>query len=713
MAAEFSRSWPVDRSESAAPSRAPPIDSILAEFSSRWERGEAPSIEEYLALLGPAPTSDAAVLIYHAYCLAEATGLNPEPADFLRRFPAQVLSLEVLFGLHDAFDPSQRPSRGESAGLPEVGDEIGPYRLLRDLGKGGLARVFLAEQSDLDCRLVVVKVSTRITPEPRLLARARHSHIVEVLWHGLSDDGALQVLCMPFLGGATLADVLADRRRRSGRPRSGRDLLVELDRVSAVEYPPANLARPAREIIARLSYPRAVAWFIARLAEALDYAYGRGVLHGDVKPSNILLTADGEPMLLDFNLAVGWRSPTGEDLPGDAGGTLAYMAPERLRIVAQPGQSAFPKAADRHRADLYALGMVLLEALAGRIPDHPRGSPRKPREMAAALTRSRQQGVAPLIRSCRVAIAPGLRSILGRCLAPDPADRYNRASELAEDLDRWCGDRPLAFAPELHRHQGVLRWARRRRLAVAAGALSIVVAAVSTLLVSRASRSSLRENAQARLARLWDDTESKVFQFGGLGQWRVVERDRPEDVFNHLAYYNVLGAGDWRTSDGFRLYPNRRRGTGDLAPRAVVTTRPGAGQRDSPDDWRRGLEGLDRVVALQPFGPLETQRRLLRSQLGLPNPSAPNDPTSSANPALRWMEQYLLGVEAEPLYAERRPGPLLERAPGASGIVLGASPRGGDGLSPPRSGSRRRSSRALHRPAARKRVAAGPARQLP
>ena len=68
--------------QQAAPQRATPIDSILAEFSSRWERGETPSIEEYLALLGPAPTSDAAVLIYHAYCLAEATGLNPDPADF-------------------------------------------------------------------------------------------------------------------------------------------------------------------------------------------------------------------------------------------------------------------------------------------------------------------------------------------------------------------------------------------------------------------------------------------------------------------------------------------------------------------------------------------------------------------------------------------------------------------------------------------------------
>jgi serine/threonine protein kinase len=631
-----------------------PIDSILAEFSSRWERGESPSIEEYLARLGPAPTSDAAVLIYHAYCLAEATGLNPDPADFLKRFPAQGPSLEGLFRVHQALDAAELASGGVSGMLPEVGDEIGPYRLLRELGRGGLARVFLAEQADLDCRLVVVKVSTRITPEPRLLARARHSHIVEVLWHSLSDDGALQVVCMPFLGGATLADVLAERRRSGGRPRSGRDLLAELDRVAAAEYPRANLAQPARQIIARLSYPRAVAWIMARLAEALDYAYGRGVLHGDVKPSNILLTAAGEPMLLDFNLAVGWRSPTGDDLPEDAGGTLVYMPPERLRVVARPEQSAIPRAADRHRADVYALGMVLLEALAGRVPDQPRGAPRRTRETAAALAAARQQGVAALIGSCRVSIAPGLRSILARCLAPDPADRYTRAAELAEDLDRWCGDRPLAFAPELHWHDSVLRWARRRRLAVAAGVLSLVVAAVTTLMVWRASQASLRVQAQARLARLWDNTQSRVFGFATYGQWRNY-RDRAEDAFHHLAYYNVLGRADWRSSDEFRALPESERAELEiwLLEQSFRLGRALGERKDSPDDWLRGLEALDRVVALRPLGPLLTQRRLLRHKLGLPDSTTANPPVAEANPAPRWMEEYLLGVEADPLYAER------------------------------------------------------------
>ena len=177
--------------------------------------------------------------------------------------------------------------------LPEVGDEIGPYLLIRELGRGGFARVFLAEQADLDHRLVVVKVSTRITAEPRLLARARHPHIVEVLWHGVADDGALQLICMPFLGGATLCAVLAGRGGAGGGPRSGRDLLADPrpGLRPGVSHGPSSSGRPARSSPGS-RIPKAIAWIVARLAEALDHAYGRGVAHGDLKPSNVLLTAE-------------------------------------------------------------------------------------------------------------------------------------------------------------------------------------------------------------------------------------------------------------------------------------------------------------------------------------------------------------------------------------------------------------------------------------
>src|SRR4030095_5789982 len=110
--------------------------------------------------------------------------------------------------------------------------------------------------------------------------------------------------------------------------------------------------------LGRRTYARAIAWWGARLAEALAHAHERGVLHRDIKPSNVLVTADGLPMLLDFNLAHDPRAEADDATEVRLGGTLAYMAPEHLEAMIA-GQG------DRidHRSDLYALGKVLVEAL--------------------------------------------------------------------------------------------------------------------------------------------------------------------------------------------------------------------------------------------------------------------------------------------------------------------------------------------------------------
>ena len=389
--------------------------------------------------------------------------------------------------------------------LPEAGDSIGPYVLRRELGRGSFARVFLAEQADLENRLVVVKLATRSTREPWLLARARHAHIVEIVSHAVVND-AFQLICMPFWGGATLGDVLAAqarvRHRRGRGPSTGGDLLAALDRVAAPEYPSVHPARPAREILARLSYDRAIAWVIARLAEALDHASSRDVTHGDVKPSNILLSADGNPMLLDFNLARdGAPAVNPSARPADPGGTLAYMAPERLRAVSGTGPASASMGgtgADlegsfdsrsagqaAHIADIYSLGMVLLESLCGRPPSEAtpgaRGSrPARLRSAAGAYATARERPARAMVRDFEAAsgrpIAPALRAILERCLDPDPDRRYRRAFELAEDLDRWRSDRPMAYADEPFWGQTVPRVLRVKRRA-------LIVAAVSLLAV--------------------------------------------------------------------------------------------------------------------------------------------------------------------------------------------------------------------------------------
>src|SRR5262249_41536600 len=155
----------------------------------------------------------------------------------------------------------------------------------------------------------------------------------------------------------------------------------------------------------------------------------------------------------------------------------------------------------------------------------------------------------------------------------------------------------------------LLRWARRRRRAVVAGALSLLVTAVSILAVWTASQTSLREKALAKLSHIWDDSESKAFRFGQFGHWRIIEPDAPEEALHQLASYRVLDPADWRSNDEFRALPEADRLELEiwlleqsLRFGRALRQRPG-----SPDDWRRGLEALERVLTLRPLGPLESE----------------------------------------------------------------------------------------------------------
>ena len=647
------------------------FDAILATFTARWDRGEPARAEEYVGLL---PPPAAAELIYHEYCLAEAAHLAPDPADYLRRFPDHSDFLARLFSLHSALSVGTLHRLVDPSGLPGVGDEIGPYRLLRELGRGAFARVFLAEQADLGDRLVVVKVSTRPSAEPTLLARARHAHIVEVLRHTEANDGELHLVCLPFLGGATLGAVLDARRAgRGGKnrpPRSGRVFLADLDRASAPEYPDSDSPRPAREIIARLSYPRALAWMVARLAGALDHAQVRGVTHGDIKPSNILITADGMPMLFDFNLAVDRLDADDPQGATELGGTLAYMAPERLQAIANPDRASLGSQAGRgrrgpdpHRADLYALGLVLLEALTGQAPTVVDRRSDDARSYASSLAELRavEANPHPALRSR--AIPAGLRAILTRCLAPDPGDRYARGVELAEDLDRWRAARPLAHAPEPARST----WARRARslrfplLALALTGTVALAVGVTALKVMEGTR---RDQALAKWSYILDRTEG-VFKTRKVGAWRSDSTDDPADLATrHLALYDVVRDPTWRDRDDIRALPDRERGEVEawLLEQVLRRAVAYADRPNSPDDWRRGLLLLDREIARAPFSAFLQERAILRDRLG-PAATEPADRTSAGSTPRQpepWLDAYLLGVLAEPLHARQALGSYLD-----------------------------------------------------
>jgi len=579
-----------------------------------------------------------------------------------------------------SFDPTDSVlARGLAAALdeligvmPEAGDSVGPYHLTREMGRGGFARVFLAEQTDLENRLVVLKFSRRASREPWLLARSRHPNIVPILSRAEVNDGDLQMIVMPFLGGATLSEVLDRRAGARPSPRAGRRrLLDDLDALSAPEFPPGGGERPARRLLGAMTDEVAFAWIAARLAEALDHARGRGVAHGDVKPSNILLTAGGEPMLLDFNLA------RATDADGDAkararafdfGGTPAYMAPERLAPLVD-GVPRF--GVDPHRADLYAMGLVLLEAITGWSPSldgrgDGKGDPDdSPAARAARYARLRGggEGGAALVRRAEAAsgrsISPALRSILAHCLQADPEARYDRGWKLAEDLDRWRSHRPLAFAPEPARRHVLTRWARRNRRGLLAGAIGVsIVAMAAGILVFGDWKLGrrLEVEALARYALLQDDPEASIFDIQRPGE-PPKRRDFAEasaSALRALRTYGLIDDDAWRQRDAFRYLPDVDREDLDLylMEQAFRYGRILADRPAAPDDWRRAATILDRA-----FGPVAWPRAALalRRTLAkrLKDQSWGTDPAAITAGAAPWVEAYLDGVVAE-LDAEAR-----------------------------------------------------------
>jgi tetratricopeptide (TPR) repeat protein len=440
---------------------------------------------------------------------------------------------------------------------------------------------------------------------------------------------------MPYLGGATLSRMLAELRRRSpkGRPGRGRDLLQALDRVAEPEESESSERGAARQVLLRLNYAQSVAWIIARLAEALDTAHRRGVLHGDLKPSNVLLAADGRPMLLDFNLAIEWE----RDPAADAGGTLAYMAPERLRALAgrasqTPDVARVPIVGPlaRRRADLYALGLILHESICLEPPKLPcRETATESliaRALDLAIQRSHPDWVRRQIADSRIPV--DLRPVLRRCLAPDAMDRYTRAGELAEDLDRFVTNRAPVFAKSPSSRARTARWLRRHRIAATLIGLVSAVGGLAIGLARLHLENNQQRSAIEKLEGLWGGGQPGVFRLHRIGS------DEKADLAvhgrfaqRHLDVYGVLDDLGWRERDDVRVLPRSERIDLELwlFEQAWRYARALAQRPDSPNDWRRALIVLDHdpvwsqvpvVVALREHIDSQLDRPIVRTAKG-------------------------------------------------------------------------------------------------
>lgn len=396
------------------------------------------------------------------------------------------------------------PSRDEPAPFPKVGMKFLGFHLIEELGRGAFGRVYLAEQGDLAARRVALKVAREMFSESQTLAQLQHTNIVPI--YSFHRVGSFQAVCMPYFGRVTLADVLQNITRQHRLPSSGRELRSTVNkRLENSTYGPlpassvklgdacaapmvtpipalASAATDGWKRIEELSYVEAVLLLGAQIVDGLAHAHQRGVLHRDLKPANVLLTDEGRPMLLDFNLADDAKA-RGDGERAQVGGTLPYMAPEHLAAFASHGLSGPVD----ERSDLFSFGIVLYELLTGTKP-HPI-YPGPVRDILPLMIRDRQQTV-PKVRDLNLAVSPATEAIVQKCLAAHPADRYQTAEQLREDLDRQLNHQPLRYAANPSVEERVRKWVLRHPRAtsltsVAAVAVGLLIGCGSVALYFR------------------------------------------------------------------------------------------------------------------------------------------------------------------------------------------------------------------------------------
>jgi serine/threonine protein kinase/Tfp pilus assembly protein PilF len=402
---------PPDPSEAAA--------EFAEEFLARLRRGERPTVAEYLRK-------------------------RPDLTDRLEDVLPALLLLEATSA---PAPPTDRPPRS-----------AGPYDLVREIGRGGMGVVFEARHRELGRRAAVKMMAgaafassgalERFRREAHVTARLAHPGICVVYEAGV-DDGA-PFIAMRYVEGETLARRIARRRDATSRAAADAVTLPE-DAGSA----PAATYVPQPVVPADAAERRALVRIVEKAARALHAAHEAGVVHRDVKPANVMVGPDDEPVVLDFGLA----TDAAADRPsltvtGDVVGTPAYLAPEQIR----------GRAADR-RTDVWALGVALYEALSGV---RPFAGPTRAALYAAILG-----SAPPSLDRLGVGVGRDLAFVAATATAKDPAHRYATAADFADDLARAAAGEPIVARP-------TPVWARawsfaRRRPATALAAALVVL----------------------------------------------------------------------------------------------------------------------------------------------------------------------------------------------------------------------------------------------
>ena len=397
-------------------------------------------------------------------------GAGPDIEDYVQRYPHVAEALRQVLPVLKAVGGTGDFWYGDDEPAGSLGPEnrtLGDFRIVREIGRGGMGVVYEAQELSLGRRVALKLLPFAAVLEPHQLKRFKmeaqiaaclhHTNIVPVFSVGC--ERGIHYYAMQYIEGHSLASIMQELRPHAD---------VESTRGDTQCSPlKAELGKCARSLLAggstqSLEYIRSVTRFGVQAAEALQHAHEMGVVHRDIKPSNLLLDIHGHLWITDFGLAQ-YRTNAGTALtmPGDVLGTVRYMSPE---------QAAGNTSGIDHRTDIYALGATLFELL-GLEPAFRERERHK-------LLRSIEIDEPCSLHSLNSAVPTDLETIVLKAMAKEPGSRYTSSQALADDLRRFLEHRTItARRPTLSERLG--KWSRRHR--------SLVNAAVVVLLLSVAA----------------------------------------------------------------------------------------------------------------------------------------------------------------------------------------------------------------------------------
>ena len=498
---------------------------------------------------------------------------NPELAGPLREY-LEGLAILQNEGAELQIDRSTPSFRPDESTVP-VAKQLGDFELIREVGRGGMGVVYEARQTSLD-RLVALKVLpfaamldekqiARFENEARAAAQLHHPNIVPI--HGVGSDRGVHFYAMQLINGQSLQQIIRELRddgaalqQEDGRDASsqspglsrtvldmGQDIRCEetrsfspgtdSDRTIKVNLDSGELqggSGLSSRRVRSTPYIESIVRLIVQAADGLHAAHQYGVIHRDVKPSNLMLDEAGKLWITDFGLAR-FQTDNSVTRSGEILGTLHYMSPEQAG-----GRNALVD----ERSDVYSLGVTLYELLTLQRPFEGEAQ----HEVIQAI----EFGQFPRPRACNPRITHDLENVLLKAMSVAREDRYDNAKELGEDLRRFLDGKPTqAKRPMLI--QQLSKWTRRHQRSVLAACVAMTVAiaglTISNILLSKQQEQTKAalDRSQANLMLAQDAVEEFVEDVDRLLEPRAdSQRAREKLLKRSLEYYQafVRQAGD-------------------------------------------------------------------------------------------------------------------------------------------------------------------------